>query len=108
MVFNRAVSSPEVRAVVNTEGPGISDGKRSDIQEGFGFMALLKLNLLPILTVFLVNRHSNDISMCTAEELAVRKPNAFFLTGYNLVQYCTPAPTFISHATKIVCPPVAH
>lgn len=53
VVFNRADSSPEVRAVVNTERPGISDGKRSDIQEGFGFMALLKPHLLPILTVFL-------------------------------------------------------
>lgn len=38
--FNRADSSPEVRAAVNTEGPGISEGKRSDIQEGFGFMGL--------------------------------------------------------------------
>lgn len=42
VVFNRADASPEVRAVVNTEGPGISDGRRSDIQEGFGFMTLLK------------------------------------------------------------------
>lgn len=50
-VFNWADSSPEVRAAVNTQGPDISDGKRSDIQEGFGFMALLKPRLLPILRV---------------------------------------------------------
>lgn len=40
LVLNRADSSPEVRAAINTESPGISVRKRSDIQEGFSFTAL--------------------------------------------------------------------